>query len=119
MLDKIVKSAERNRENNKDINQYIAEVKEQNKEFETKIENIKLKNIVESLKKENDKLPKAKVLLEEYKIALKQKDIEIERLKENNQNLYECIQKIPKILRKIFIKDNDIKLLINSKNPKI
>lgn len=117
MLDKILKSAENNKAN--DIYQYIENVKKQNKEFGEKIENIKLKNIVEMLKKENEKIPKAKELLEEYKMALQQKEREIERLKENNQNLYEYIQRIPGVLRKIFIKDNDIKLLINSKNQKI
>lgn len=118
MLETIIKNAEKNKStsNTSEISQYIKSVKESNKNYDAKIENIKLKNIVELLKKENEKIPKAKVLLEEYKIALKQKDIEIERLKENNQNLYECIQKIPRVLRKIFIKDNDIKLLINGKN---
>ena len=46
------------------------------------------------------------------------KETELERLKENNQILYECIQKIPRILIRILIKDNNIKLLINSKNQK-
>ena len=62
------------------------------------------------LKKENEKIPKAKELLQDYKDALKQKDSEIEKLKLNNQELYEYIEKVPKFIRKIFIREN-IKLL--------
>ena len=62
------------------------------------------------LKKENEKIPKAKELLQDYKDALKQKDSEIEKLKANNQELYEYIEKVPKFIRKIFIKEN-VKLL--------
>jgi threonine synthase len=63
------------------------------------------------LKNENSKIPKARDLLSEYKDALKQKDYEIEKLKKKNQDLYECIQGLPKIIKKIFIKNDDIKLL--------
>ena len=66
---------------------------------------------LELLEKENSKIPKAKELVEEYKDALKQKDNEIEKLKRNNQELYESIKKLPKFIRKIFIKDIDTKLL--------
>ena len=107
MLEKIIKSVE---SKGKDVNQYISDVKEQNKEFDAKVENVKLKNIIEMLKKENEKIPKAKELLQDYKDALKQKDSEIEKLKANNQELYEYIEKVPKFIRKIFIKEN-VKLL--------
>ena len=115
-LEKIVKQTDSNKiftkqNNSSEINEYIKKVKESNNNYDTKIENIRLNNLVELLKKENNKIPKAKELLEEYKEALKQKDNEIEKLKRNNQELYECIQKLPKIIRKIFIKDFDTKLL--------
>ena len=113
LLEKIIKSAENNKKasNTEEMAKYIESVKKSNGDFETKIENIKLKNILELLKKENEKIPRAKELLEEYKEALKQKDNEIAKLKECNQNLYEDIQKIPKFLRKIFMKSKDIKLI--------
>lgn len=76
-----------------------------------RIENIRLKNLVEILKKENSKISKAKNLLSEYKYAMKEKDNEIEELKRNNQDLYNCIQGLPKIIKKLFIKNIDIKLL--------
>ena len=57
------------------------------------------------------KIPKAKDLLFDYKEALKQKEDEIEKLKKSNQYLYNCIQGLPKIIKKLFIKDFNIKLL--------
>lgn len=116
MLDEIVKSTEltkkeNNSINSEKINEYLQEVKESNQNYNAKIENIKLKNLVEMLKKENSKIPKAKDLLSEYRDVLKEKDAEIERLKNNNQELYNCIQKFPKLIKKIFLKDVDTKLL--------
>ena len=116
ILDKIVKSAETNKKANKSINNakmeaYLQMVRESNKNYNARIENIRLKNLVELLKNENSKIPKARDLLSEYKDALKQKDYEIEKLKKNNQDLYECIQGLPKIIKKLFIKNDDIKLL--------
>lgn len=123
MLDKIVKSAEMTKKENKSIKNdemvsYLKDIRESNWNYNARIENIRLKNLVEILKKENSKIPKAKDLLSDYKDALKQKEDEIARLKKNNQDLYEYIQKIPKFLRKIFIKNEDIKLLNTNNNKK-
>lgn len=109
-LDKIVKATEIAQKENKTnedakIATYVQEVKKSNQNYNAKIENIRLKNLVETLKKENSKIPKAKDLISEYKEVLKQKDNEIEKLKKNNQELYNCIEKLPKIIRKIFIKN--------------
>lgn len=116
MLDKIVKSAEITKKENKSIintemNAYLQKVRESNKNYNTRIENVRLKNLVNMLKKENSKIPKARDLLSEYKDAIKEKDNEIEKLRRNNQDLYNCIQGLPKIIKKLFIKNNDIKLL--------
>lgn len=121
MLDKIVKSAEMTKKENKSIkndemDSYLKDIRESNQNYNARIENIRLKNLVEILKKENSKIQKAKDLLSDYKDALKQKEDEIARLKKNNQDLYEYIQKIPKFLRKIFIKNEDIKLLNTNNN---
>ena len=110
MLDKIVKATEMAKKENKSIEDtemdaYLKEVRESNQNYNAKIENIRLKNLVEILKKENSKIPKAKDLLSEYKEALKQKEDEIEKLKKNNQDLYNCIQGLPKIIKKLFIKN--------------
>ena len=116
ILDKIVKSAETTKKENKsiynsEINAYLQIVRESNKNYNARIENIRLKNLVELLKKENNKIPKAKELLSEYKDTIKEKDNEIEKLRRNNQDLYNCIQGLPKIIKKLFIKNDDIKLL--------
>lgn len=116
MLDKIVKATEVTKRENRlqdsaKMNAYIHEVKESNQNYNARIENVRLKNLVEMLKKENSKISKAKDLLSDYKDALKQKEDEIEKLKKNNQDLYNCIQGLPKIIKKLFIKDFNIKLL--------
>lgn len=121
ILDKIVKSTEVTKNENKlqdnaKMDAYIQKVKESNQNYNAKIENIRLKNLVEILRKENSKIPKAKDLISDYKEALKQKDNEIARLKECNQNLYKYIQRVPKFLRKIFMRSEDIKLLDTNNN---
>ena len=114
LLDKIVKSVgsakilAKSKKNLKS-DKCVQKVKETNEDIER--ENIRLNNLVEMLKKENRKISKAKDLLEEYKIALKQRDDEIENLKVKNKQLYDNLQKIPKFLRKIFIKETKVKLL--------
>lgn len=119
ILDRVVKATEVKQKEKKEqkqftsseIDTYLKQVEESNENYNTRIENIRLKNLVETLKKENGKIPKAKDLLTEYKDVLKQKEVEIEKLKKNNEDLYHCIQKIPKFLRKIFIKNEEVKLL--------
>ncbi len=113
ILDKIIKEAEKNKSasNKNELLEYVEEAKKENQEFDIKVENIRLKSIIETLKKENKKIPKAKSLIEEYKEALKQKDDEIQQLKLKNKQLYENLQKIPLFLRKIFIKETKYKLL--------
>ena len=114
LLDKIVKSVGSAKllvktKKTSESDEYVQKVKETNTDIER--ENIRLNNLVKKKKKENSKIPKAKDLLEEYKIALKQRDEEIENLKAKNKQLYDNLQKIPKFLRKIFIKETKVKLL--------
>ena len=102
MLDKIVKSAEITKKENKsiknaEIDSYLKEIRESNQNYNARIENIRLKNLVEILKKENSKISKAKNLLSEYKYAMKEKDNEIEELKRNNR-IYIIVFKVcPKL----------------------
>ena len=115
LLDEIVKKAEINKKEKENIVKYVES--ETNTSEDLRKENIELKNIIETLKKENGKITEAKGLVIEYKEALRKKDLEITKLKENNAYLCEYIERIPKILRKIFIRNSDIKLL-NSDNKK-
>lgn len=93
------------------ISAYLKSVKESNQNYNDKIENVRLKELLKKFQNESNKISQAKNLLFDYNEALKQKNKEIENLKRNNKDLYDCIQKLPSIIRKIFIKDLDIKLL--------
>lgn len=106
-LDKVLKEIdkkEKHKSINTDVSSYISKVKKENEDFNAKIEIIMLKEIIESLKKENSKIPKAKALIKDYQELVNKKDKEISNLKQDNTKLYEDIQKIPIVLRKIFIK---------------
>lgn len=106
-LDKVLKDIEKiekQKSINADVSEYISKVKKENEDFNAKIEIIMLKEIIESLKKENSKIPKAKALIKDYQELVNKKDKEINDLKQDNIKLYENIQKIPIVLRKIFIK---------------
>lgn len=118
ILDQIIKSVQMPEENKKP-SKGIRESEQNNQssdsssDYDIRIENIRLKNLIEMLQKENNKIQKARDLLLEYQNALKSKDDEIERLKKNNQELYDCIQRLPKFIKNIFMKDLNIKSLNN------
>lgn len=76
-----------------------------------KLENIRLAKLLEDAKKENDKIPKIRELVEDYKKALKAKDGEIANLKQQNEQLYSSIKNTPKLFRKIFFKQFEQKML--------
>lgn len=105
LLDKILKKIhyKEKKSTKKDINEYVKKIKSSNEKFDMQMETIKLKDMVKLLKKENNKIPKAKKLLEEYNQALVQKENEIIYLKECNNKLNKDIEKIPNFIRKIFI----------------
>ena len=107
MLEKIMKQVEENKKKSikQQTEEYVKNIRGSNKEFDMKIENIELKKIIKKLEEENSKLPKAKKLVEEYQKVLKQKYNQIKELKEKNSYLYEYIDNIPKLIRKIFIKE--------------
>ena len=67
--------------------------------------------LVEKYERENSKISQIKDLINEYKNIMKQNVNEIEKLKKSNNELYSKINKCPKIIRKIFFKEFDNKLL--------
>lgn len=82
-------------------------------------ENIRLKGIISALEEENKKIDKAKELFIDYKEVVSKKDSkiqelneEINELKKANSELHSQIESLPKLIRKIFIKD-DVKMLNN------
>lgn len=88
-----------------EINAYIEKVKKMNEYYDSKIENVKLNNLIKDLKKENKKISKAKELFEGYKQLVKEKDFEIKRVQKENLKLNNDLEKIPWIIRYIFIKE--------------
>ena len=69
-----------------------------------------LRDLVERLKKENEVIPASQKLIKKYEevVAVKQK--EIDDLKIQNETLKSQIDKLPKLVKKLFIKD-EVKLL--------
>ena len=79
---------------------------------ELKAENIKLHGIIDALEAENKKIEEAKALFMDYKEVMAQKDEKIRQLtaensdlRRNNDELHQSIESMPKIVRKIFLKD--------------
>lgn len=94
-----------------DVKSYIKEVEERNAGFEARVDNINLNEKVERLEKQNEKLPKAKELIEDYKKVVSKKEEEIVKLKEECNMLTTMLNRIPKFIRKIFLRNSKTKLL--------
>ncbi len=81
-------------------------------EFDSlKNENLQLKELTERLKKENSKIVQIKDLVQDYKDELSKKTKEIEDLKAQNEDLINSIKKAPKLIRKLYFKEFESKLL--------
>ena len=84
----------------------------------TKSENLKLKQMIENLKVNSDKVDDAKQLVIDYRQVLTNKDDEIIKLKEqlssvqkDNEDLIGMMNKVPSFFRKLFIGKEECKLL--------
>jgi len=66
---------------------------------------------INKYKNEAGKNNEIRKLLEDYKNLVNKKNEEIEKVKENNKLLYDSIQKCPKLIRKIYFKNFELKLL--------
>lgn len=64
-----------------------------------------LRDLVEKLKKENEVIPASQKLIEKYENVVKAKNAEISNLKEQNEMLTSQINGLPKLVKKLFIKD--------------
>ena len=96
---------------NENVRDYISKLKKENESFNNKVEIFKLNQTIQKMKGENNKIPKAKILLEKYKELLTQKEQENAKLKKYNKYLYEYIQNIPAFIRKIFTKESNEKII--------
>lgn len=87
-------------------------IQEGSAEFDSlKNENLQLKELTERLKKENSKIVQIKDLVQDYKDELSKKTKEIEELKAQNEDLLNSIKKAPKLIRKLYFKEFENKLL--------
>ena len=110
-LEKIINEAERKKQKN-EKNSETKVISNVNTESNSEL--VKLRKIIEGLKEENEKIPRVKELLKEYKEELQKANQKIEIIENNNRYLTEIINKIPRFIRKIFIKE-DIKFLNEGK----
>ena len=111
VLKKVVKEIETNAEIYKDMPLDNMSSADLQKNFRiAKSENLKLKQMVDTLKVNSDKIDEAKQLVIDYRQALINKDDEINKLKEqlslaqrDNEDLIGMMNKVPNFFRKIFI----------------
>lgn len=72
-----------------------------------KLKIMNLENSLDELKfNSNSKMSKANQLVKEYKDALEEANKNITKLKKSNEELYIMINRMPKILRKLFLKQD-------------
>ena len=116
---KVVKEIETNAEIYKDMQLDNMSNEDVQKNLRiAKSENLKLKQLVENLKVNSDKVDDAKQLVIDYRQVLTNKDDEIIKLKEqlssvqkDNEDLISMINKVPSFFRKLFIGKEECKLL--------
>ena len=63
------------------------------------------------MQKENQKLPKAKELIYGYQKVISNKDEEIKKLEQECNSLKEMLNRIPKFIRMLFLRNKKVKLL--------
>jgi hypothetical protein len=95
----------------KDIAQYLNLANEQNEGYKARVDNINLNKDVSKLQKENQKLPKAKELIYGYQKVISNKDEEIKKLEQECNSLKEMLNRIPKFIRMLFLRNKKVKLL--------
>lgn len=110
MLDKVMKSAEKNgyqkvKKQNKDLKEVSLGTKENESVEKIKLENIQLTKELQKMREES------KSLLTDYKEAFEKAQEENKKLKTNCEELIQILNQIPAFIRKIFVKDEKIKML--------
>ena len=98
-----------------EISDYLNDIDVQNKGNEARIENINLHKDINQLKNENQKLPQAKDLIYGYQKLISQKDKEIKQLKQECDSLTDSLNRIPKFVKRLFLRNQKLKAL-NEKN---
>lgn len=83
---------------------FLNQIKIENKNFDSQIQIISLNNQISHLKKENQKINKAKFLIQKYMVVLDDKCKKISKLKIENYELTNELNNIPQIIRMFFKK---------------
>lgn len=100
-----------------DIAEYLNIVNEQNESFKTKVDNINLSKDITILEKETQKITKAKELIYGYQQVIANKDEKIKNLEQECISLKEMLNKFPKFIKVLFLRNKKVKLL-SEKNSK-
>lgn len=90
------------------VENYVRNIEKINKINELEKTNEQYKNQIEELKANNNIILETRELLEEYQKLVKQKDEEINKLKENNLQINETMNRMPRIIRRIFLRNNKL-----------
>ena len=84
-------------------------------EFALKKEIVNLETEIEKINFQHDfKMSEIKKIIQQYKDALEQANLNIDKMKKNNEELYSLINKVPKLFRKIFFKVDVEKFYLNN-----
>jgi len=88
-----------------------AEINSSNVNKEKMSTNLEYNELLEKFNLEVNKNKEMEKMILDYNKLLESKDKELKNIRENNKNLYYSIQKCPFLIRKIFFKDFESKLL--------
>ena len=116
MLDRIVKATQKASRKKEEIKPRVSKI-EKSADFENvneELQRLKLENIriAEEMNRFKDD---SKDLATQYRDALEKYMLENEKIKNDYNELVEKLNKIPKFIRKIFIKEDNTKLLTEGK----
>ena len=68
------------------------------------------------MQKENQKIPKAKELIYGYQQVISNKDEKIKQLEQECNSLKEMLNRIPKFIKMLFLRNKKVKLLKENNN---
>lgn len=100
----------------REIDEYINNANEHNEGFKARIDNINLNKDISKLQKENQKIPKAKELIYGYQQVISNKDEKIKQLEQECNSLKEMLNRIPKFIKMLFLRNKKVKLLKENNN---
>ena len=92
----------------RDLDKYVQNVEYLNRRNELEKRNELYQNKIKELEADNGIIMETKELLKEYQKLIKEKDKKINELKESNMQINKKLEKIPRVVRKIFIRKSKL-----------